>query len=53
MNKKSLKTNALTAKQNMIKNGYLNGAGAITPKGRNIIGNTQLYSLKKEGFKRW
>jgi hypothetical protein len=40
------------AKENMINKGYLNKAGAITPKGRNV-GDLRLDKLRKEGFKRW
>jgi len=36
------------AKESLIQKGMLNRAGSITDKGRNSIGNTQLYSLKKE-----
>jgi len=35
------------AKQNLIQKGFLNKAGAITDKGKNAIGNTNLWSLKK------
>ncbi len=36
------------AKENLIQNGLLNKAGAITDKGRNAIGNTNLHTLKRQ-----
>ncbi len=35
------------AKAQLIKDGYLNKAGAITDNGRNAIGSTDLYQLKE------
>ncbi len=37
----------LIAKEECLKAGYLNTAGAITVAGRNVIGETNMYSLKQ------
>lgn len=41
-----------TAKASLIANGYLTKAGALSPKGRNAAGQTQLYTLGESRFHR-
>ncbi len=36
------------AKESLINKGMLNKSGAITDKGRNVIGNVDLYQLRRE-----